>query len=101
VVIHLFFRRVFISEMYSKYSIVFLLVLIHYSSSNEDTYKEELYIRPLSNGHTYFNLLFTTIVSPDILKPSISKFFFHRENFLMDAFYLFSSSLSFISKSNC
>jgi hypothetical protein len=53
---------------------LFLLLLINYCSSNEDTYKEELYIRPLSTGHTYFNLLFTTVVSPDILKPSISKF---------------------------
>ncbi|CAF1093440.1 unnamed protein product [Adineta steineri] len=52
------------------YSITFLLV-IHYCSSNEDIYKEELYIRPLASGHTYFNLLFTTVVSPDILKSNI------------------------------
>jgi len=65
--------------MYStklNYRLFFLLFLIPYSSSNEDTYKEELYIRPLSTGHTYYNLLFTTVVSPDILKPSIGKFFF-------------------------
>jgi hypothetical protein len=63
--------------MYSTkliFDIFFLFLLINYCSSNEDTYKEELYIRPLSTGHTYFNLLFTTVVSPDILKPSISKF---------------------------
>lgn len=84
VVIHLlkhFFRRVFISEMYStklKYCILTIL-LIHYCSSNDDTYKEELYIRPLSTGHTYLNLLFTTVVSPDILKPNISKLFFFLE----------------------
>jgi hypothetical protein len=72
-----FFRRVCISDMYSTkliFDIFFLFLLINYCSSNEDTYKEELYIRPLSTGHTYFNLLFTTVVSPDILKPSISKF---------------------------
>jgi len=68
----IFFRTVFILEML-KYCIFFILLLIHYCSSNEDTYKEELYIRPLPTGHTYFNLLFTTVVSPDILKPNISK----------------------------
>ena len=63
--------------MYStilNYRLFFLLFLIPYCSSNEDTYKEELYIRPLPTGHTYYNLLFTTVVAPDILEPSISKF---------------------------
>ena len=41
--------------------------------STQDNYKEELYVRPLPTGHTYFNLQFTTIVSPDILKSNIGK----------------------------
>ncbi|CAF1905194.1 unnamed protein product [Rotaria magnacalcarata] len=61
-------------NMYSSKLIccIFLVIsFIYYCSSQEDKYNEELYIRPLSTGHTYFNLLFTTVVSPDILKPNI------------------------------
>ncbi|UJR10819.1 hypothetical protein I4U23_015006 [Adineta vaga] len=60
--------------MYStklKFCLNLLFLFIHYCSTKEDIYKEELYIRPLSSGHTYFNLLFTTVVSPDILKSNI------------------------------
>ena len=72
-------RTFLISEMYSSKlisSLFFcLVVLLCYCSSNEDIYKEELYIRPLSTGHTYYNLLFTTVVSPEILEANIGKFF--------------------------
>ncbi|CAF3854820.1 unnamed protein product [Rotaria sordida] len=60
--------------MYSTkliYCIFFILLSIYYCSSTDDIYKEELYIRPLSTGHTYFNLLFTTVASPNILKSNI------------------------------
>lgn len=72
--------------MYSiklKSCIFFLCLLIHHCLSTEDIYKEELYVRPLSTGHTYFNLLFTTVVSPDILKSNIGMLilFFEQEIF--------------------
>ncbi|CAF0980488.1 unnamed protein product [Adineta ricciae] len=61
------------TEMFSTKlkSCLILVLLIHCCSTNEDVYKEELYIRPLVSGHTYFNLLFTTVASPDILKSNI------------------------------
>lgn len=62
--------------MYSIKLIIFLFVVLlgSCSSNEEDIYKEELYIRPLPTGHTYYNLLFTTVVSPEILQTNIGKF---------------------------
>lgn len=69
--------------------IILILFLINYCLSKEDIYKEELYVRPLSTGHTYFNLLFTTVVSPDLLKSNISKF-------LKETLTLFNNDLFFL-----
>lgn len=49
-----------------KISLIFVLVFLHSCRSNDEKYNEELYIRPLATGETYFNLLFTTIASPDL-----------------------------------
>ena len=66
------------SDMYStkfRFCILFTCLLICYCSSDEDEYREELYIRPLATGHTYFHFLFTTVASPDILKSDIGELF--------------------------
>ncbi|CAF1058341.1 unnamed protein product [Rotaria sp. Silwood1] len=65
------------------------VLFIYYCSSTDDIYKEELYIRPLSTGHTYFNLLFTTLVSPDILKTDI-----------IHHYHLFPKAIADIVRSN-
>ena len=80
----------------------FLLLLLHHCDclSHGETYKEELYIRPLPNGHTYFNLLFTTVASPTLLKSNIGRSTPSAIRPVFIARLCFSTSLSSLSQSD-
>ena len=88
-------RFVFSDQSEMKISFAFvLLLLLRTARSNEEKYDEELYIRPLATGETYFNLLFTTVASPSFLQSKSSSFFVvHRGK----SFVLFSSPVQHYS----
>lgn len=58
----------------SRFILVLIQILfIQPSLTFDETYKEELYVRPLPTGQTYFNLLFTTTGSVDLVRSNLGK----------------------------
>ena len=89
-----------------KSSLLIIFVVINCCFTTDEIYREELYIRPLATGETYFNLLFTTIVSTDLLQETPRRsFHFYSMNslfysFVVHHYYLFPKSIADVIRSN-